>query len=173
MPCRYPRIAAATGRAWLAELNGDHPEVEARFQAALRLHTEVDLPIEHAETLLAYGSYLRRTGQTAVARRVLTEAADVASAASAGWLAGLAHAELRVAGGRKRGRSAATGLTAQEQRVAALAAGGASNAEIARQLFLSVSTVESHLERIYAKLGVHSRYELIARAARGGRTLTS
>jgi DNA-binding CsgD family transcriptional regulator len=168
MPCRFPRIAAATGRAWLAELAGDQAEAGVHFRAALALHAEVDLPIEHAETLLAYGSYLRRSGRTAAARPVLADAAAVASAASADWLAGFARAELKVAGGRLRGRAASTGLTPQEQRVATLAAGGASNAEIARQLFVSVSTVESHLERIYAKLGIHSRYELIARAARDG-----
>jgi DNA-binding CsgD family transcriptional regulator len=166
MPCRYPRIAAATGRAWLAELNREHAEAEEHFQAALRLHTEVDLPIEHVETLLAYGSYLRRAGRKAAARPLLAEAAEVASAASAHWLAGFAKAELRVAGGRQRRRTAVAELTAQEHRVATLAAGGASNSEIARQLFLAVSTVESHLERIYTKLGIHSRYELIARAAR-------
>ena len=49
--------------------------------------------------------------------------------------------------------------------MAALAATGASNPQIARQLSVSVSTVETHLERIYAKLGVHSRHELIANAA--------
>lgn len=168
MPCRYPRIAAATGRAWLAELNGESAEAEVHFQAALALHAEVELPIEHAETLLAYGSYLRRSGQAPAARRTLKAAMDVASAASAGWLAGFARAELRVAGGRQRGRAATARLTAQEQRVATLAAAGASNAEIARQLFLSVSTVESHLERVYAKLGIHSRYELISQAARDG-----
>jgi DNA-binding CsgD family transcriptional regulator len=53
--------------------------------------------------------------------------------------------------------------------VAALAATGASNPQIARQLSVSVSTVETHLERIYAKLGIRSRHELIAiTAARGG-----
>ncbi len=166
MPCRFPRIAAATGRAWLAELNGQHADADAHFQLALTLHAEVDLPIEHAETLLDYGSYLRRVGQTAAARRLLAAAADVAVGASAHWLAGFARAELKVAGGRQRGRATGAELTAQERRVATLAAGGASNAEIARQLFLAVSTVESHLERIYAKLGIHSRYELIARAAR-------
>ncbi len=171
MPCRFPRIAAATGRAWLAELDGGHADAEAHFEAALALHREVDLPIEYAETLLAYGSYLRRTGRTEAARRALAEAVDVAGAAAADWLAGFARAELRIAGGRQRRRAAAAGLTAQEQRVATLAAGGASNAEIARQLFLSVSTVESHLERVYAKLGIHSRYELIARAARDDKGL--
>ena len=51
----------------------------------------------------------------------------------------------------------------------ALAATGAGNPQIARQLSVSVSTVETHLERIYAKLGIHSRRELIAiTAARGG-----
>ncbi len=170
MPCRYPRIAAATGRAWLAELTGQHVEAEAHFQTALALHTEVDLPIEYIETLLAYGSYLRRAGRTVAARPLLATTVEVATAASAHWLAGFASTELRIAGGRQRGRAAAAGLTPQEQRVATLAAGGASNAEIARQLFLSVSTVASHLERIYAKLGIHSRYELISRAARDGWT---
>jgi DNA-binding NarL/FixJ family response regulator len=49
--------------------------------------------------------------------------------------------------------------------VAALAATGAANADIARQLYVSVSTVETHLERIYAKLAIHTRYQLIAKAA--------
>jgi DNA-binding CsgD family transcriptional regulator len=165
LPCRFPRIAAATGRAQLAELRGDHPGAEAHYRAAIALHGEVDLPAEHAETLLAYGAFLRRSGRPAAARPVLAQAAEVADAAGAGWLAGLARAELKVAGGRLRRRAASGALTAQEERVARLAAAGAANAEIARQLVLSVSTVETHLERIYAKLGIHSRYELIAQAA--------
>lgn len=95
---------------------------------------------------------------------MLARAAEVAEAASAGWLAGLARAELKVAGGRQR-RTVPGALTSQEQRVAGLAAAGAANADIARQLYLSVSTVETHLERVYVKLGIHSRYELIAMAA--------
>jgi len=49
--------------------------------------------------------------------------------------------------------------------VATLAATGVTNADIARQLYVSVSTVETHLEHIYAKLGIHTRYQLIAAAA--------
>ena len=99
---------------------------------------------------------------------MLAQAVEIAEAAGAGWLAGLVRAELRVAGGRRR-HLAPRELTAQEARVAALAAAGASTPQIARQLSVSVSTVETHLERIYAKLGVHSRHELIAlTAARGG-----
>ena len=164
LPCRFPRIAAATGRAQLAELRGDKAAAEAHFQAALALHEQVTLPLEHAETLLAYGAFLRRSGRPAAARPMLARAADVAHAASAGWLAGLARAELKVASGRRQRRPPPGTLTAQEQRVAGLAAAGAANADIARQLQLSVSTVETHLERIYAKLGIHSRYQLIAMA---------
>lgn len=81
--------------------------------------------------------------------------------------AGLARAELKVAGGRPGRRAASRQLTAQEGRVARLAATGATNAEIGSQLYLSVSTIETHLEHISAKLGIHSRYELIAKAADG------
>ena len=169
LPCRFPRIAAATGRAWLAELRGDYDTAGARFADALGLHQEVDLPVEHAETLLGYGGFLRRHGQPARARRILA-AGDRGGPGRAGRLAGRAgprRAAGRPAGGggaRRRGE-----LTAQEGRVAALAAAGAGNAQIAGQLSVSVSTVETHLERIYAKLGIHSRRELIAiTAARGG-----
>ena len=165
LPCRFPRIVAATGRAWLAERTGDRGAAEGQFQAALALHDAVDLPVECAETLLAYGGFLRRSGRRAEARPVLAQATRAAGAAGAGWLAGLARAELNVAGGRLRRPAPAGALSAQEQRVAAVAATGASNAEIARQLYVSVSTVETHLEHIYAKLGIHTRYQLIAAAA--------
>jgi DNA-binding CsgD family transcriptional regulator len=168
MPCRFPKIAAATGRAWLAELGGDQARADAHHRAALALHGEVDLPVEHAETLLGYGAFLRRSGQAAGARRMLAQAAAVAEAAGARWLAGLSGQELKVAGGRSRRRSDPAALSAQEERVAALAAAGAANADIARQLYLSVSTVETHLQHIYAKLGIHTRYQLIAKAADAG-----
>ena len=165
LPCRYPKIAAATGRAWLAELRGDQAGAEACHQAATALHGEVDLPLEHAETLLAHGAFLRRSGRPAAARPVLAQAGEIAQTAGARWLAGLARQELKIAGGRLRRRSDPGALSAQEERVATLAATGATNADIARQLYVSVSTVETHLEHIYAKLGIHTRYQLIAAAA--------
>ena len=164
LPCRYPRIAAAVGRAQLAEVRGDRGTALAHFQVALALHEQVDLPLEYAETLLEFGGFLRRYGQPAQARRVLAHTIEVAEGAQARWLAGLAHAELRVAGGRRR-RPAPSGLTAQESRVAARAATGATNPEIARQLSVSVRTVETHLQRVYSKLGIRSRHGLIANAA--------
>lgn len=169
LPCRYPRIAAAVGRAQLAELRGDRETALGHFQDALVLHQQVELPIEFAETLLEYGGFLRRYGQPAQARRVLAQAIQVAQDAQAGWLAGLAHTELRVAGGRRR-RPAPSELTAQESRVAALAATGATNPEIGRQLSVSPRTVETHLQRVYAKLGIRSRHDLIVSAAARGIT---
>jgi DNA-binding CsgD family transcriptional regulator len=165
LPCRFPRIAAATGRAWLAERRGDQAAAEEYHRAALALHDGVDLLFDQAETLLAYGAFLRRSGRPADARPVLVQAIEVAEASGARWLAGLARQELKVAGGRLRRRSDPAVLSAQEERVAALAAAGVANADIARQLYLSVSTVETHLEHIYAKLRIHTRYELIAKAA--------
>jgi DNA-binding CsgD family transcriptional regulator len=164
LPCRFPRIAVASGHAQLAELAGDNTGAEGHHQAAIVLHRQVDLPVEHAETLLAYGAFLRRSGRPAAARPVLTQASGVASKAGAALLAGLAQAELKVAGGRLRRRAPAGALSAQEERVAALAATGATNADIARRLSVSVSTIETHLGHIYTKLGIHTRYQLIAAA---------
>jgi DNA-binding CsgD family transcriptional regulator len=166
LPCRFPRIAAATGRAQLAEVRGDRHAADAAFGSALALHDQAYLPLEKVETLLAYGGFLRRQGQLGRARPLLAEALELAEASGAEWLASQARDELSVAGGRRRRRHQEPGrLTAQEQRVAELAASGATNPEIARQLYLSVSTVETHLERVYAKLGIHSRRELMARAS--------
>jgi DNA-binding CsgD family transcriptional regulator len=54
----------------------------------------------------------------------------------------------------------AAGLTAREEEVTRLIAGGASNAEIARKLNVSEATVKAHLTKIYTKLGVRSRTQL-------------
>jgi DNA-binding NarL/FixJ family response regulator len=90
----------------------------------------------------------------------------MAEAGGATWLASQAQDELRIAGGRRRrqGREP-TVLTPQEERVAALAGTGATTKEIADQLYLSTSTIETHLEHIYTKLGIHSRRELMAMRA--------
>ena len=66
---------------------------------------------------------------------------------------------------RVSGRRAASGggPTPGEQRVAELVARGLSNKEVAAQLYLSVYTVQAHLSRVYAKLGVRSRAQLARR----------
>jgi DNA-binding NarL/FixJ family response regulator len=79
---------------------------------------------------------------------------------SLGWAAE-ARSELARVGARRP--SPAGELTPAEQRVAELAAKGSSNKEIARTLHVTVSTVEAHLSRAYAKLGVRSRSQLASR----------
>jgi DNA-binding NarL/FixJ family response regulator len=70
--------------------------------------------------------------------------------------------ELAAAHGRRRRRlEHPNHLTAQEVRVARLAAEGLTNRQIARELWLTEDTIESHLQRVYGKLGIGSRKELI------------
>jgi ATP/maltotriose-dependent transcriptional regulator MalT len=162
LPCRWPRIAAHAGRAALAERRGDLTAAEAHFDAALALHQQVPLPLERARTLIDYGGFLRRSRRVVRARRLLAEAVVEAERAAAGPLAQEAGAELRIAGGRRRRDGGPAALTPQEVRVARLAAGGATNAEIAQQLVISIKTVESHLGAVYGKRGIGSRRELRA-----------
>jgi DNA-binding CsgD family transcriptional regulator len=79
--------------------------------------------------------------------------------------AGRAAAELLATGERVRKRTVDTraDLTAQEAQISALAAQGATNQEIAGQMFISPSTVEYHLHKAFRKLGVRSRTELARR----------
>jgi DNA-binding CsgD family transcriptional regulator len=163
-PCCWPRIAVSCASAWLAEEDGAGGDAEAWFLAALALHDETEpMPLEEVETLLAYGSYLRRAGQPTRARSILASAVALAEGVGAQWLAGHVRRELEVAGGRHRSRRAPPGeLTAQERRVTELVVRGMSNPEIAGALHLSVNTIQTHLRRAYGKLGIHSRHELVA-----------
>jgi len=162
LPCRWPRIAAATGRAALAEAQGDLQTANQHHHTALALHQQVELPMEYIETLLGYGGFLRRRGQPMLARPYLAQALEIAEKCQAAWLAGQAREELAVAGGRRRRtKEDPTRLTAQEQRVARLAAAGQSNKAIAAQLFLSTKTIEYHLAQVYTKLGITSRRQLM------------
>jgi ATP/maltotriose-dependent transcriptional regulator MalT len=162
LPCRWPRIAAAIGRAGLAETGGNSEVADNHYQQALDLHRQVELPVEHIETLLGYGTFLRRRGQPTQARPHLAQALEIAEKCEATWLAHQARAELAIAGGRRRrANKDPTQLTEQEQRVARLAAAGHSNKAIAGQLFLSAKTIDHHLVQVYTKLGITSRRQLM------------
>ncbi len=162
LPCRWPRIAAAVGRALIAERDRDERLAELEFAGALALHEEVDLPLDRIETLTAWGGYLRRRGQLTRARPVLGDAVVAAQELGAVWLAEQARSELALAGGRRRGRRDPDALTPAERRVARLAADGLTNPEIAARLTISANTVGTHLRRVYDKLGIHSRRALAA-----------
>lgn len=142
--------------------------VEERDPAtiALREAVEVLAPsparLEHARALVALGSLLRRSRRRDEAISALRDGLDVAASCGAIALADAARAELKVAGVRPR-RERIHGpdsLTEGEKRVAHLAAEGATNAEIAQKLFLSLRTVETHLTSIYRKLDIKGRPQL-------------
>ena len=161
---RWPRFAATIGRARLAERAGNHDAAQAAFRAAPGILDGVDLPLQRVEGLLAYGRFMRRHGHPVDSRAPLAEAARLADASGARWLAEQAAVELRLAGGRRRRPSTDRDqLTAAERRIALEARAGHTNAEIARRLHLSQNTVETHLKRVFVKLEINSRRQLAGR----------
>ena len=118
--------------------------------------------LERAKSLTELGAALRRAGQRVAARALLAEALDLAADGGARPLARRVHAELTAAGGRPRRerRHGLDALTPSELRVARLAAGGQTNRQIAHGLYVTTKTVETHLARVYAKLGITRRTEL-------------
>jgi DNA-binding NarL/FixJ family response regulator len=122
------------------------------------------MPFERARTLLALGSLQRRAKQKRVARDSLHQALETFERLGSPLWAGRARAELASIGGRS---PSAGGLTPTEQRIAELVAEGRATKEVASMLFLSPKTVEGHLSRIYAKLGVRSRTQLATRFRAG------
>jgi DNA-binding CsgD family transcriptional regulator len=118
--------------------------------------------LEHARSLAALGSALRRAGRRAEAVGTLREALALASELGGIAVASAVRGELAAAGSRPR-RDALRGrdaLTASERRVAELAAGGLTNRQIAEKLFVALRTVETHLTSAYRKLGIRSRADL-------------
>jgi DNA-binding CsgD family transcriptional regulator len=111
---------------------------------------------------LLYGEWLRRQGRKREARDQLRTAHEMFTSMGVGAFAERARVELLATGGRARKRSVATQsqLTPQEAQVARLAGQGLRNQEIAAQLFISSSTVEYHLVKVFRKLGVTSRTQL-------------
>jgi DNA-binding CsgD family transcriptional regulator len=147
-------------RGLLKAAGGDLPAALAMLEQALVDHVRLPMPFEEARTRLLFGNVLRRAGHRTDARREVEAALTVFLRLGTPIQAQLAKAELDSVGGR---RSQGGGLTPVEARLAALVAAGQTNREVAAALFMSVRTVESHLGRIYRKLGLRSRTELAAR----------
>ncbi len=142
---------------------------EPAFEKALALH-EIELfPFERARTQLDFGERLRRSGQKKRAREHLYRALATFEALGAAAWARRAGSELEATGERRRsGPDARQSLTPREMQVALAVAGGASNAEVAAALFLTPKTVEYHLTRVYRKLGLRSRTDLVRWAMDSG-----
>jgi DNA-binding CsgD family transcriptional regulator len=140
----------------------DDDAFEPVFERALGLHDGLDAPFERARTELCFGERLRRVRRRVEARERLRTALEVFErAGTAGW-ADRARQELAATGehARRRDGGATDHLTPQELQIALLVSEGHTNREAGAKLFLSPKTIESHLGRIYRKLGVASRVEL-------------
>jgi DNA-binding CsgD family transcriptional regulator len=149
---------AERGEGLVQAARGNLVAAESAFEAALAHHERFPLPFERARTLLAYGHVLRRETRRRAARAALGEALTAFEQLGARHFLAAARAELKHVGGRPP--AGEHELTGAEDRIAHLVASGLSNKEVAAQLFVTVSTVEATLTRVYAKLGLSSRSQL-------------
>ena len=164
----------ATGRTWtlatagrcralLLAARGDTDGALQALEEALRHHRRLAMPFELGRTLLVMGQVQRRAKRKRIAKEYLQQALGIFESLPAPPWAERARSELSRIGLRP---PAPLALTATEERVAALAASGHTNRQVAQALFLSPRTVEANLARIYRKLGISSRAELGAAMAR-------
>jgi DNA-binding CsgD family transcriptional regulator len=119
---------------------------------------------ELARAHLLYGEWLRRQRRRSEARQHLRTAYESFEAIGARKFAERAGVELAATGekARKRTVEGADQLTEREAQIVRLVATGASNKEVAAQLFISANTVEYHLRHVFQKRGITSRTMLAA-----------
>ena len=156
----WSTVMAARCHGVLKAANGERAEAVELLESALVNHRRLPMPFEEARTRLLLGQMLRRTGHRTHARRELETARAMFLKLGTPIQERQARTELDSIGGRRRLEYE---LTPVEQRIADLVAAGQTNREVAAATFTSVRTVESHLGRIYRKLGIRSRTELAAR----------
>lgn len=176
---RLTERASLSGTPWArgvsarsSALMAPDQQAEGLFEEALKYLADTSIGTELARTHLLYGEWLRRRKRRADARTQLRKAHEMFTDMGATGFAERARAELTATGERARKRTAQTehDLTPQEKQVAGLAAGGATNAEIATRLFITTSTVEYHLNKVFRKLDITSRRQLAAPLRDEGRT---
>ena len=164
----WEQVAAATRAphlqvqvAYAAAILAADAVAERQFRAAIA-SAQAEWPFYAARAQLAYGAWLRRHRRMTQSRAPLREAAATFEALGLLRYAERARRELRASGERVRSRVPGgwAQLSPQELQIAQLAAEGLSNREIGEQLYLSHRTVESHLYRLFPKLGVTSRAQL-------------
>jgi DNA-binding CsgD family transcriptional regulator len=164
----WEQVAAATRAphlqvqvAYAAAILATDAVAERHFRVAIA-SAQADWPFYVARAQLAYGAWLRRHRRMTQSRAPLREAAETFDALGLLRYAERARRELRAAGERVRspGPGGWAQLSPQELQIAQLATEGLSNRQIGEQLYLSHRTVESHLYRLFPKLGVTSRAQL-------------
>ena len=137
-------------------------QTDADFEEALRLLT-VPMPFWRARIELSYGEHLHRARRRREARRHLRTALETFADLGITPWAARASTELRASGetARPRNLDGIEQLTPQELQIADFVSRGASNPDIAAQLFISRRTVEYHLRKVFQKLSISSRGELV------------
>jgi DNA-binding CsgD family transcriptional regulator len=166
----------ASGTPWAQGVEARTRALLAEGEAAETLYREAihrlqptRLSVDLARTHLLYGEWLRRERRRIDARTELRMAHELFSEFEMEAFAERARVELEATGERARKRTVDTlrELTPQEAQISRLVAQGHTNREIAAQLFISPSTVEYHLRKVFRKLGVKSRTQLANRLRAG------
>jgi DNA-binding CsgD family transcriptional regulator len=167
---RLARITTASGAAWglgvealgRAQLS-EGEAAEAHYRRAIEWLAHERTAAFAARARLLYGEWLRREGRRVDAREQLATALDQLTAIGAAAFADRAAHELQATGATARRRSVEhrDELTPQELQIARLAGDGLSNPEIGERLFISPRTVEWHLRKVFSKLDIGSRKELL------------
>jgi DNA-binding CsgD family transcriptional regulator len=162
-------MAAASETDWALGLStrcramlADDQASEGLFESALEHLSRASVVTEHARTELYFAERLRRCGRKREATERVARAYVTFVEVGAAGFAELAARELAAVGAPVRpvADQPGSGLTRQETAIVQLAREGLTNAEIANRLFISARTVEWHLGRSYAKLGISSRRDL-------------
>ena len=143
-------------------LLSDGAVAESLYREAIQRLRSSRVAFELARAHLLYGEWLRREKRRMDAREQLSQAQEMFSEMGAGAFAERAGRELLATGKTARKRTVETtdDLTPHELRIARMARDGASNQEIATQLFVSRKTVEYHLHKVFLKLGIGRREHL-------------
>ncbi len=154
---------AARSRALVSEgrvAEGWYEDAIARLG---RTGARMDLGRAH----LLYGEWLRRENRRTEAREQLRIAHTTLEELGIDGFADRARRELQATGAVVRPRRTPTqiALTAQEEQIARFAGAGLTNPEIGARLFLSPHTVDWHLRKVFAKLGISSRREILEHLA--------
>jgi DNA-binding CsgD family transcriptional regulator len=162
----HAQAAADRCRGLMLAARGDGPGALEALGRSRERFARATHPFGAGRTLLALGAAQRRALRRRDARATLEQAVTQFETLGASRWQAMARRELGAISGRQAGGEA---LSEAERRVAELVAEGRSNREVAALLYLTERTVESHLTRVYAKLGIRSRAALAAAWAGGER----
>ncbi len=167
---RLAEMTTASGTDWALGMQArahallcDGEDAEDQYREAIARLSATGLRICRARAHLLYGEWLRRERRRTDARDQLRTAHGMFEGMGVAAFAERARRELSATGETARKRApvtASTELTAQETQIARLARDGLSNPEIGTRLFISSHTVQYHLRKVFAKLGITSRSQL-------------